>query len=340
MDDLVVGSSRIIFTNGLKVPVLAESEGRRQVVVITQPGAGLHADAVARSLRESGLSVEVVGVPDRDEAKSIVVASALYERFARMGLTRLDSIVAVGGGSVTDLAGFVAGTWMRGIDVVHVPTTLLAALDASIGGKTGINLGGKNSVGVFWEPSRVLIDFDILNQLPPMLLLEGMAEALKAGFVGDTSLVDVIDHKGLEAPLEEVVPGAVRVKAGFVERDPRDLSVRAMLNFGHTIGHAVEFASALSHGHAVGVGMIAAAAVSEAEVGFEQRNRLTDIVKRLGLNDDVGGLDRSHVEDLLGLDKKRDGGGLRMVLLREFGDPLLRSVDDRLVGIGLGAIGL
>ncbi|HEY5889715.1 MAG TPA: 3-dehydroquinate synthase family protein, partial [Acidimicrobiia bacterium] len=299
MESFSVGLSEVVLTRGLPDSLLPRSDARRQAVVLTQPGAGLYADRVAKLLKDENLSVEVIGLPDRDEAKSIDVAITLYDRFARMGLARTDTVVTVGGGSVTDVGGFVAGTWMRGIEVVHIPTTLLAAVDASVGGKTGINMGGKNLVGVFWEPSRVVIDYAILDELPSMLVLEGLAEVLKAGFIGDLDLIGVIESEGLDAPLESVVPAALRVKAKYVRSDLRESSERAFLNFGHTFGHAVEFASSLSHGVSVGIGMVAAAAVSEQVADFSGRVRLYEIVTRLGIYSDVSGLDRNRVYDLL-----------------------------------------
>lgn len=340
MEDLKVGGAEIRIVSGLRGPLLPEREGRRRVAIITHPGASRHAVRISHLLQENDLDVDVLGVPDREEAKTLGVAATLYERFSRMGLGRDDTIVGVGGGAVTDLAGFVAGTWMRGIEVVHFPTTLLAAIDASIGGKTGVNLTGKNLVGVFWDPTRVVIDLDVLEKLPSALLREGMAEALKAGLVGDTDLFEEIERSGLEAPLEKVVPAAVRVKAGYVAADPRESSERAMLNFGHTIGHAIEYASSLSHGISVGIGMVSAAAVSEVELEFPDRQRVVAAIDRTGLRTSVGGLDRTRVRDLIGIDKKRDRNGTRMVLLEEIGRPVLRHVDESVIRYGLEAIGL
>ncbi len=201
---------------------------------------------MSKSLAASGLVCEVIGLPDREEAKTLEVAASVYEGLARFGLSRHDTIVGVGGGTVTDLAGYVAGTWLRGVEVVHVPTTLLAAVDASIGGKTGVNVGGKNLVGVFWHPTRVVIDVDQLARLPSFLIREGMSEAYKAGLIGDAALAGVISEHGMPAPLAEVVERAVRVKAAIVDADVREQDVRAYLNFGHTVGHAIEYASALS----------------------------------------------------------------------------------------------
>ncbi len=340
MEELKVGDAAVRIVSELASPPLPERQGRRRVAVITQPGASSYADRVAKLLRTDGLDVEVLGVPDRDEAKALPIAETIYDRFARMGMGRRDSVVGVGGGAVTDLAGFVAGTWMRGIEVVHVPTTLLAAVDAAIGGKAGVNFAGKNLVGIFWDPSLVVVDLSILDQLPSMLLLEGIAEILKSGLIGDAEIVDLIEAQGPNAPLEIVVPAAIKVKGHFVDLDPREDGDRAMLNFGHTVGHAVEYASAMSHGQAVAIGMVAAAAVSEKVLDFPARRRVVATIERTGLPTSVQGLDRSRVRDLLGLDKKRDAEGLRMVLLEQIGQPRLVHVDEGAIDLALSAIGL
>ena len=202
-------------------------------------------------------------------------AETVYETLARLGLSRHDTVLGVGGGSVTDLAGFVAGTWLRGVEVVHVPTTLLGAIDASIGGKSGVNLAGKNLVGVFWHPSRVVVDVGIMKALPAALLREGLVEAMKVGLIGDPGLFGAIEDSGTDVNLEDVVRRAVAVKARIVAEDERELGVRALLNLGHTIGHAIEFASPLSHGESVGIGLVAAARVSESKLGFMESRRVT-----------------------------------------------------------------
>lgn len=310
------------------------------MAILTQPAATDVATQVSRRLKESGLACEIIGLPDRDEAKTLDVAASVYETLARFGLARLDTIVGVGGGSTTDLAGFVAGTWLRGVEVVQIPTTLLGAVDASIGGKTGVNVGGKNLVGVFWHPSRVIIDLEILGRLPTYLTKEGMAEAYKSGLIGDSELVSIIRERGLRAPLGQVVDHAVRVKARIVDEDERDHGVRAHLNFGHTIGHAVEFASALSHGESVALGMVAAAHISQDLVGFTETADVTRTLERLGLPTMVSGIDAARVLDLIEMDKKRDAGGLRMVLLSAIAKPKLMHVREGDLRKGLAAIGL
>lgn len=332
------GVTEIVIGSGLPAQLLPPRANRRRVTVLTQPAATTQALEVAGRLREDGLSTEVIGLPDRDEAKTLTVAASIYEALADQGMSAQDTVMGVGGGSVSDLAGFVAGTWMRGIEVAHVPTTFLGAVDAAIGGKTGVNVAGKNMVGVFWQPSRVIIDLETLADLPTGLLREGMAEALKAGLVGDLELAELLSREGTAAPIEEVVTRAVEVKARLVEADPRDQGVRQFLNFGHTIGHALEYASTLTHGEAVGLGMIGAAAVSETVTGFDGAHNIADAVAGLGLPTSAEGIDRHRVLDLVRMDKKRDGDTLRMVLLEAVGQPVLGAVGREDVEKGLAAI--
>ncbi len=332
--------TEILISDSLPSPLLPSRAGRRRVAIVTQPAPTHIALEAATALRQEGLSVEVIGLPDRDEAKTLAVAESVYEAFARFGLARDDTVLGVGGGSVTDLAGYVAGTWLRGVEAVHVPTTLLGAVDASIGGKTGVNLAGKNLVGVLWHPSRVAIDISRLRALPPSLVREGMAEVLKSGLVGDEVLFELLADRGLEAPIDESVRRAVAVKARIVSEDEREAGVRAHLNFGHTIGHAIEFASPLSHGESVALGSIAAAHISGKLLGFDQIGIVESAIAKLGLPVRIGGLDHNRVLDLLRLDKKRDARGLRMVLLREVGSPVLEHVEPDDVEVGLSAIGL
>lgn len=335
----VAGETEVLVGRGLPGRLLPDREGRTRVAILTQPPPTDIALEVANRLRDDGLTCEVIGLPDREEAKTLDVAASVYETLARFGLSRYDTIVGVGGGSVTDLAGFVAGTWLRGVEVVHVPTTLLAAIDASIGGKTGVNVGGKNLVGVFWHPSRVVVDTVRLSRLPGYLVREGMAEAYKAGLIGDASLARLIADEGLESPIIEVVEKSIEVKARIVGADVHEHGVRAHLNFGHTIGHALEFASSLSHGESVALGMVAAIRISEKLAGFADFEEVVDAIAGLDLPTRVQGLERARVLDLLSRDKKRDADGVRMVLLRAIEDPFLIHVDASDIDLGLDAIG-
>jgi 3-dehydroquinate synthase len=335
----VAGTTEVSIEPTLPREILPSRDRRDRVAILTQPAPTDIALDVARRLEGQGLSCEVIGLPDREEAKTLDVASSVYEVLAKFGLSRQDTIVGVGGGSVTDLAGYVAGTWLRGVEVVHVPTTLLAAIDASIGGKTGVNVGGKNLVGVFWHPTRVVIPVDRLKRLPSYLIREGMAEAYKAGLIGDAALADLIADAGLDASLTSVVEKAIGVKAAIVDRDIREEGDRAFLNFGHTIGHAIEFASSLSHGESVALGMVAAVRISEKHTGFAEADAVTAAIAGMDLPVQVEGLELARVLDLLGRDKKRDSDGLRMVLLRAIEEPYLTHVDQSDIELGLAAIG-
>lgn len=336
----VAGRTEVVIGHGLPDEILPERAGRSRVAILTQPGPTDLAVHISRRLASAGLACEVIGLPDREEAKTLDVAASVYDALARFGLARNDTVVGVGGGTVTDLSGYVAGTWLRGVEVVHVSTTLLGAVDASIGGKTGVNVGGKNLVGVFWHPTRVVIDVDQLERLPSYLRREGMAEAYKAGLIGDAELAAAISRHGMDSPLADVVERAVAVKAKIVDEDTTEEGVRAYLNFGHTVGHAIEYASALSHGESVALGMVAAAFISEKLCDFEERDRVVASIENLGLPTKTGGLDLARILDLLRHDKKRDSEGLRMVLLEGIEKPILRHVEESDVQDGLSAIGL
>ena len=267
---------------GRQMPVdLPDRPDRERVAVLLQPNVpSSTTDAITRGLGD--LDVEVIELPDREEAKELGAVGAIYDRLADFNLGRRDTIVGVGGGAATDVAGFVAATWLRGVESVLVPTTLLGAVDAAIGGKTGINRMGKNLVGAFWHPTRVVVDLDVLEALPAMLRSEGSAEIVKAGLIGDPEIVAAFASGGDATPLDRVVARAIRVKADVVGRDFREAGERAILNFGHTIGHAVEIQSGLAHGFAVSIGMVAAGIVSARRHGFDA-DWLTDLLFSMGL---------------------------------------------------------
>jgi 3-dehydroquinate synthase len=321
--------------------LLAERPGRARVAVLSQPGEPARvAEELVGELRAIGLAAESRVLPDGEAAKTLAVAEDVYRWLADLRLTRDDTVLGVGGGALTDLAGFVAATFLRGIEAAYVPTTLLGAVDAAIGGKTAVDLDVKNLVGAFHHPTRVVIDCDLLDALPARLRREGTAEALKAGLVGDPGLVALYEREGAHADLEEVVMRAVRVKAGVVERDPRERGERAHLNYGHTIGHAVEVAADLTHGEAVAVGMVAAGRASALQAGFGEEARQREVIGRLGLPVSVARVDATRLRRLLNLDKKRDAAGLRMVLLEAVGRPRLEHVEAATVRAALGAVGV
>ena len=333
-------SSEVLIGPHLPDRLLPDSEGRRAAAVLAQPSVAQWAERTAEGLRGQGVEVAAsITLPDRDAAKTVETAGTVYERLAEANLGRRDAIVGVGGGAATDLAGFVAATWLRGVECVLVPTTLLAAVDAAIGGKTGVNVAGKNLVGAFWRPSRVAISLRILEELPEELRREGAAEAVKAGFIADPVLAEMLDRRGLEAPLGEVVRRAAAVKTEVVAGDFREAGRRAVLNFGHTIGHGVEAACGMPHGLAVAVGMVAAAEVSARRHGFDPQ-QVRGTLRKLGLPTQAPPVDRDRVLTLIARDKKRTEEGLRMVLLKGIGDPVVEPVGLEEIDWGLAAVGV
>ncbi|HAX81109.1 MAG TPA: 3-dehydroquinate synthase [Actinobacteria bacterium] len=339
MAELVVGGVTAVWIGHRADAALVRADSAAQrIAYMTQPGIP---GTIARRLAAAeGAAAFLIEVPDGDAAKSLAVTEEVCGRLAAAGMERGDLIVAVGGGAVTDLAGFVAAVYLRGIRVHYVPTTLLGAVDAAIGGKTGVNLEAKNLVGVFRHPARVIVDLDILGALSPAARRPGAAEALKAGMVGDAELVRLLERDGLDAPIDEVIERAIRVKAAVVEQDFREAGLRAVLNYGHTVGHALEVAARIGHGEAIAVGMVAAGRASALLLGFDAEDRQRAAIARLGLPIAAPAVDADRIRALLGADKKRSGGVPRMVLLAAIGNPLVAAVDDATVTAALTAVGI
>ena len=305
------------------------------VAVVTAPPVWAHhgsrLDAI---LRGSGIYAKIIEVPDGEKAKSLEVYSNVVDDLLASGADRSSVVVSFGGGCVGDLAGFVAATYMRGIRLVHVPTTLLAQVDASIGGKTAINHPrAKNLVGVFHQPSFVLSDMDLLKTLPVREIGCGVAELIKYGAVLDCGLLDLLEGEmpallRLEAAsLERAVTSAVKLKAEMVSRDELDRGTRMLLNFGHTVGHAIEAATShgCSHGEAVALGMVAEARLSKC-VGLlseEDEKRLRHIIAAYGLPIGASGIPLEAVISLMENDKKATAGALRFALPRRLGEGTL-----------------
>lgn len=337
-------ASRITVGRGVSGDVAAVVAGvstsPRRATVLCQPSTRAIAEAQVSALSRIGLEANGYAVPDGEAAKRMGVVEDVYRHLNTSGFTRDDVVVAVGGGALTDLAGFVAGTYLRGVPVVYVPTTLLGAVDASVGGKTGVNVDGKNLAGVFKHPEHVIIDVDILDRLPEVQLREGAAEAIKAGFIADPGIVEAYERAGLAVDLEEVVDRAVSVKVAVVNEDFREHGRRAILNYGHTVGHAVETASGRSHGASVAIGMVAAGEASAQVLGFTGGDRQQAVLDMVGLPIDANELTAEVVRPLMDLDKKRDSTGLRMVLLRDIADPEVHPVDDATVRAALDAVGI
>lgn len=308
------------------------------VVLLSQPGSGATASVIEAAVIDHGIPLISRALPDGENAKALSVVESVASWMADAGVKRDATVIAVGGGALTDAAGFIASVFMRGIEARYVPTTLLGAIDASIGGKTAVNVGGKNLIGTFAHPSRVVIDVDVLERLPSHLLTEGMAEALKAGCIGDERLLGMLERP--DPDLGEVVERSIAVKAAVVEQDFTEQGVRAHLNFGHTVGHAVEVLAGWSHGRSVAVGMVAACEISARVCGFTDSDRVISAVGGLGLPVRVDGLDHTDVHTMMLVDKKGDSAGLKMVLLEALTRPVVSRVDTATLEFGLDAIGI
>jgi len=319
---------------------IVTSRQRQHVAILCQPPTSGLAGSYGSVLSDAGLEVTEYLVPDGEAAKQLGVVEDVYRFLNDSGFTRDDLVIGVGGGALTDVTGFIGGTYLRGISVVYVATTLLAAVDASIGGKTAVNVGGKNLAGLFAHPEAVLIDIDIIDQLPPALKREGAAEALKTGFIEDMGIVEAYERNGLDLDLEDVVNRSAAVKVAVVNDDFHERGRRAILNYGHTVGHAIESTTGRSHGESVAIGMVAAGAASNAVFGFEGAERQRAVLSQVGLPLTAPEADPDAVRDMMGRDKKRDVDGIRMVLLRDFGSPELVHADDATVRAAFDGIGL
>ncbi|QKW35298.1 3-dehydroquinate synthase [Actinomadura sp. NAK00032] len=303
----------------------------RTVAVVHAEGLPEIARPVCGALEQAGYAVHALPVPDGEAAKEVGVLAGLWSSFARLGMTRTDVVVGVGGGATTDLAGFAAASWLRGVRAVLVPTTLLGMVDAAVGGKTGINVPeGKNLVGAFHPPAGVLCDLATLVTMPHEDYISGLAEIIKAGFIADTAILGLVedDPKGAASPdgphTRELVERAVRVKADVVSADLRESGLREILNYGHTLAHAIEKAEEyrFRHGHAVAIGMVYAAELARLAgrlpAGAVQRHR--DVLASVGLPVSYAA-DWTGLRATMAIDKKSRGTTLRFVVLDGIGRP-------------------
>lgn len=311
----------------------------QRVAVIHPAGLRATADTVRDDLAEQGFDAHAVEVPDAEEAKAADVAAYCWAVLGRIGLTRSDAIVGIGGGATTDLAGFVAATWLRGVRWVPVPTTVLGMVDAAIGGKTGINTAeGKNLVGAFHPPVGVLCDLATLATLPTHEYVAGLAEVIKAGFISDPAILDVIeaDPAGAARPdgpyVRELVERSVRVKARVVGADLRESGLREILNYGHTLGHAIEKVERYRwrHGAAVSVGMVFAAELGRLAGRLDDAtaDRHRAILAELGLPTSYDADAWPQLLEAMRVDKKSRGDRLRFIVLDGLGSPGVLEAPD------------
>jgi 3-dehydroquinate synthase len=323
---VVVGSGVLT-----ELPSLIGSAARN-VVVIHAQSLGAVADVVARSIAAAGHAVQTEPVPDGEAAKEISVAARMWTRLAALGVGRDDAIVGVGGGAATDLAGFVAATWLRGVRIVLVPTTLLGMTDAAIGGKTAINTtDGKNLVGAFAPPAGVLADTRVLASLAPAEYVSGLTEVIKAGFIADPVILDLIEADPTAAarpggPHElELIERAVAMKAAVVSADLREAGLREILNYGHTLAHAIERVEhyAMRHGEAVAVGLCFAAALGRlaGRLDAATAERHWSVLTAVGLPVRYRSGAWPELRAAMAVDKKARAAKLRFVVLDGLAKP-------------------
>jgi 3-dehydroquinate synthase len=324
----------VVIGPGAQTELALVLAGTPKAVVVHAPPLTAMAGAAVETLQTAGVAAEAVVVPDGEAAKTAEVAAGLWDSCGKLGLTRADAVVGLGGGAVTDLAGFVAATWTRGVRFVTLPTSVLGMVDAAVGGKTGINTAaGKNLVGAFHPPAAVLADTDALAGLPEAEFRSGMAEVVKCGFIADGQILRLLDADPTgRRDTEELIERAVQVKADAVGEDLYDTGRREFLNYGHTLAHAIERVEDFGwrHGEAVAVGLVFAAELagqagllSPAEV-----DRHRTLVDAMGLPTRYAG-DWPTIQSVMRLDKKSRGASLRFVVLDGLGNPTILTDPDQ-----------
>ena len=308
--------------------------GAKKVLVVHPVGLAVSAEELRDFLIAEGFEVLLAGVPDNEEAKRIEVAAFCWGILGKSEFSRTDMVIGFGGGTITDLAGFVAATWLRGVGIVQIPTTLLAMVDAAVGGKTGVNTSeGKNLVGVFHSPSAVVVDLETLATLPKNEVLAGFAEVVKCGFISDTEILTIIEsdfEKAVDPSSDafvELVRRSIQVKADVVATDFKESGLREILNYGHTLGHAIELAERYKwrHGAAISIGMIFVAELAHlnGRLSIEAVQRHRDLFTKLGLPTSYPADKWPQLLANMQVDKKSRGGNLRFVVLDDVGKPTI-----------------
>ena len=332
----------VIIGRGLLPEIIEACSSSRTVAIFYQPPLAQTAEAVREQLEAAGINAHRIEIPDAEAGKDLAVAGFCWDVLGKIGVNRKDTIVSLGGGAATDLAGFVAATWMRGVRVIHIPTTLLAMVDAAVGGKTGINTdAGKNLVGSFHEPAAVFIDTATLETVPRNELISGMAEVVKCGFIADPEILDLIEGDP-EAALDpsgdlivELIRRSVQVKADVVGQDLKESGLREILNYGHTLGHAVERREQYRwrHGAAISVGMcfVAELARFAGRLDDATADRHAAILSSIGLPTDYDEDAFPRLLELMAGDKKNHSGFLRLVVLDGLGKPARMEAPDQML---------
>ncbi|MFZ2036654.1 MAG: 3-dehydroquinate synthase [Dehalococcoidales bacterium] len=324
---IIIGAG-ILNQTGEKLKALGLTD---KAVIVTNPVVNkLYGEIVRQSMIDAGFQPTVLEIPDGEKYKTLASAGKLYAQLAACGAERSTPVLALGGGVIGDLAGFVAATYLRGVPLVQIPTTLLAQCDSSIGGKTAVDHGPlKNEIGAFYQPKITISDIAVLQSLPQPEFCGGLAEVIKYAVIKDENFFLYLEKnldqiKSLDNNvLEAVVAKSARVKVGFVEADEKDTGLRNMLNFGHTVGHAVESVSnfRVSHGQAVSIGMVAAAGLAVKLELMDKADavRLKKLLQRAGLMTTLPPLEIAPLLQAMRYDKKVQGGKIRFVLQRAIG---------------------
>jgi len=316
----------------------------RYIIITDSTVSNLYGEGILTILREMDLRVDMIDFPAGEASKNIQTSLQIVDRMIDLGADRATALIALGGGVVGDITGFVASVYMRSIPYIQIPTTLLAQVDSSIGGKTGIDLPqGKNILGTFYQPKAVFSDVAFLETLPPREFRNGLAEIVKHGIIDDVEFFNSLEA-GTEALenrdlglIEEIIAQSCRIKCRIVEIDEMDKGLRRILNFGHTIGHAVEAESgySISHGDAISMGMAAAALISERlrYLPSGDRERIISLIRRIGLPDRIPKvLSPDGVLSRIKRDKKKEGDIIHFVLLKKIGIPFVNgSVPEALI---------
>ena len=334
--DIHIAPGRLDDTGKLCQQVLPRAT--RLAVVTDDTVGGLYAHRLLQSLWARGYTASVISLPAGEQTKSLHNLGVLYDSFMEMGLTRTDAVVALGGGVVGDLAGFAAATILRGVDFVQVPTTLLAQVDSSVGGKVAIDLpAGKNLAGAFWQPRLVVMDPEVLDTLEDKTFSDGMAEVIKYGCIRDAAFFRALEktpsRRAVMENIESVLYTCCDLKRAVVEKDERDTGERMVLNFGHTLGHAYEKAGhyeTWTHGQAVAAGMCLAARLGAALGGTPAGvpERVEALVSAFGLPTRIPCTQADYAA-AVGLDKKGTGEQITLVLLEDLGRAVLHRMSKR-----------
>ena len=325
------------------------SIGRGVVVLSDSTVDKLYGEEVRSSLVRAGYKVDLIIIPPGEKYKSLDIVSKIFDRMVELKLERNSTMVALGGGVIGDIAGFAAATYLRGINFVQVPTTLLAQVDSSVGGKTGVNHEqGKNLIGAFYQPKLVFIDVDTLSTLKPIDVRSGMAEVIKYGIIKEAGFFKYLqkgkmivsqykNKKAVANDWKKIAKKSCSIKAWVVSRDEREKDLRRILNLGHTIGHALEAVQCYegySHGEAVGLGIIAAAKISRMLklIKLKDENSIIDLIGSVGLYTRIKDVPEKKILKAMTLDKKVNKGKINFVLLKGIGRTVIKdNVSDKMV---------